>query len=847
MNNLKQILRRNFSLDQKGATLILVLMLLALGSIMIVPLLSFMASGFKTTDQVYDRKAYELYAADAGVRDAMWNLKYNPFAIPQASSDPSFAPSSSIILNNNNVNYSISFIKKYTDSNGGLFRTYEVDSIATGPDAKNTLISSYMVQPFGVNNMVFNDAIASGAGMDFKKDCGVVDGPIAYKSGPKPNDGYVFYDPNGDGIDETLPAADPNLTFPSDVQNQLFANGHKGLAQKGKMQGADYTFSGASLGPLYVNGNLAIDSDVPITLNGDVYVTGSIHFTKELVLSGHGTIIAEGDIDFEKGSTLDSSDPDSAVIFMSLNGSFYLKKEQGVYNGLFYAPNGTISLKKGQQIQGSLIAGDGFSTDKELSIKYVAFPQERILPGYIGLTPQIQTWDIGTGMAIGINPSTLPSCKVNTTYPDQTLIAFGGTAPYSWSVSSGSLPNGLTLGSTGILSGTPMTIGAFDFTLTATDTTGKTGSQAFSIVISSLDIITSSPLADGQVGNAYNQNFNATGGTPSYTWSIISGVLPANITLNPSSGVISGTPTSAGNSVFTLKVTDSASPTQAVSSKIFSVTIQPATLSITTTTAANGVVNSSYSQTLSATGGTTPYSWSITSGYLPAGLNLSSGGTISGAPTVIGTSTFTVQVTDSASPANSATRSFSIIINAATVLTVTTNSPLAGGTVGSSYNQTLSATGGTAPYSWSIASGSLPAGLNPSSGGTISGTPTAAGTSNFTVRVTDSVSNTTTKSFSISINNPVPALSSISPTSGSRGSTLNVVLTGTNFISGVSAVNVGTTYITVNSTTVNNSTRITINITLAGGGNAKGTYNFSVTNSGPGGGISGTQQFTITN
>ena len=122
--------------------------------------------------------------ADAGVRDAMWNMKYNTFAIPQDSGDPSFSPSSSLTSNNKSINYTVSYISEFLDSGGGLLRTYRIDSIATGLNGNNTLITSYMVQPFGENNMVFDNAIASGAGMDFKKDCVVVDGPIAYKSGP---------------------------------------------------------------------------------------------------------------------------------------------------------------------------------------------------------------------------------------------------------------------------------------------------------------------------------------------------------------------------------------------------------------------------------------------------------------------------------------------------------------------------------------------------------------------------------------------------------------------------------------------------------------------------------------
>ena len=166
---------------------------------------------------------------------------------------------------------------------------------------------------------------------------------------------------------------------------------------------------------------------------------------------------------------------------------------------------------------------------------------------------------------------------------------------------------------------------------------------------------------------------------------------------------------------------------------------------VTTSSLPSGTVGASYSQSLSASGGTAPYSWSVTSGNLPSGLNLSSGGTISGTPTSAGTSSFTVQV----SGGGTATRSLSITIAAATTSPTVTTSSLPSGTVGASYSQSLSASGGTAPYSWSVTSGNLPSGLNLSSGGTISGTPTSAGTSSFTVQV--SGGGTATRSLSITI------------------------------------------------------------------------------------------------
>ncbi len=353
--------------------------------------------------------------------------------------------------------------------------------------------------------------------------------------------------------------------------------------------------------------------------------------------------------------------------------------------------------------------------------------------------------------ALAVSTSSLPAGTVNTSY-SQTLAATGGVSPYTWSISAGSLPAGLTLtGSTGVISGTPTTAGpAVNFTVKVTDSDSNTATASLSITINSAALsITTTSLPSGTVNTSYSQTLAATGGVSPYTWSISSGSLPAGLTLSGSTGVISGTPTTAGPAVdFTVKVTDSDSNTATAS---LSITINATALSITTTSLPAGTVNTSYSQTLAATGGVSPYTWSISSGSLPAGLTLTgSTGVISGTPTTAGPAVdFTVKVTDSDS--NTATASLSITINA-TSLSITTTS-LPAGTVNTSYSQTLAATGGVSPYSWSISSGSLPAGLTLSgSTGVISGTPTAAGTANFTVKVTDTDNNTATQNLSITVN-----------------------------------------------------------------------------------------------
>jgi sugar lactone lactonase YvrE len=175
--------------------------------------------------------------------------------------------------------------------------------------------------------------------------------------------------------------------------------------------------------------------------------------------------------------------------------------------------------------------------------------------------------------------------------------------------------------------------------------------------------------------------------------------------------------------------------------------LRPVTTLLTITTALPlppGSVNAPYSQSLTATGGTPPYTWSLTSGALPTGLNLSASGTISGTPLSAGTAMFTAQVTDSIQSIATQTYGLAILLPS-----ITTISSLLQGTVGFSYSQTLSATGGAAPYTWTLLSGALPAGLTLSPGGMITGTPTVAGTSNFTVQLTDGAGNSTTRAFTL--------------------------------------------------------------------------------------------------
>gem|GEM_PF-987463 len=351
---------------------------------------------------------------------------------------------------------------------------------------------------------------------------------------------------------------------------------------------------------------------------------------------------------------------------------------------------------------------------------------------------------------LAITTSSLPGGTTGTPY-SATLAASGGTSPYTWSVTSGSPPAGLTLApSTGVLSGTPTATGSSTFTVGVTDggTPAQSATRTYTVAVAAPLSITGASLPEGIQGSAYSATVAATGGTAPYTWSVVSGALPTGLSLNPSGGAISGTPSATGASTFSVHVADSGSPAETASQSYTLTVVSP--LAITTASLAGGTRGTAYSATVAATGGTTPYTWSISSGTAPAGLTLNpSTGVLSGTPTGAGLSTFIIRVGDATSPAQTATRSYTVDI--AAPLSITTPS-LPDGVQGRSYSESVGVSGGTAPYTWSLSSGSLPAGLSiDTSTGAVTGTPTAAGSSTFTVQVTDSASPAATVSQSLTL------------------------------------------------------------------------------------------------
>ena len=329
---------------------------------------------------------------------------------------------------------------------------------------------------------------------------------------------------------------------------------------------------------------------------------------------------------------------------------------------------------------------------------------------------------------IKITTTAVPQGTVGTTYL-ASFDATGGQGRLTWSVSSGSVPGGLSLANTGILTGTPTTAGSSTFSVQVTDANGATDSRQFTLQVFAPLKITTSALTTGTVRSTYEQPLDATGGRNPLVWTA-SG-LPPGLRVDNANASIVGAPTTAGRFSITIGVTDA---NGAQDARTLTLVVLPNTtdLNIITTAVPNGQLTVPYSFSFSAQGGQTPYTWT-SQGGVPDGLTLSNAGVLSGTPTKAGQFSLSVQVADPAGAKASA--SFTLTIGPAPL---TISASLGDGRLGSTYSGNVSASGGTPPYTFTATNGNLPPGVVLSNAGVLSGTPTTAGTFNFTLTVTDS-------------------------------------------------------------------------------------------------------------
>ncbi len=382
-------------------------------------------------------------------------------------------------------------------------------------------------------------------------------------------------------------------------------------------------------------------------------------------------------------------------------------------------------------------------------------------PNALATTSSAQTITV-TGPTIAFSP-TLPQGAVGTAYTG-SVAAAGVLGATTYSLASGALPADLSLStSTGAITGTPKAadVGTAAFTVSVVDAFGDTAtSGTLSIAIAAAPAITfgSAPSATATFNVAYTSAVTASGGAGTLTYSLASDALPPSLSLS-TSGAITGTPKAADIGTFTFAVKASDAFGDSATSGNYSIVVSYPAVTITPGAGSLplAVVGQSYSQTLTAAGGSgAGFTWTVTG--LPAnGISYSASGatlTISGPATSAGAVNFTASVTDGANNTNTGgALAYSIqVYNPVTIPATIPASLPAVATVNVAYTGTVVATGGSGNYSWTVTG--LSDGLTSSTSGgtmTISGTPTSAATVTANVSVKDTTTNVTSGPYTYAI------------------------------------------------------------------------------------------------
>ena len=416
---------------------------------------------------------------------------------------------------------------------------------------------------------------------------------------------------------------------------------------------------------------------------------------------------------------------------------------------------------------------------------------------------------------INITTATLPNGTVGSAYPSTTVQQSGGVGTITWSISAGSLPTGLGLApTTGAVTGTPTVGGSFGFTVRATDGNGCFGERAYVVSIGCQSLsITPATLNPIPIAVGFSQQLTLQGASGTIDWTIVAGAPPSGVTLNQTSGLLSGTPNVSGSFNFTVKalVQSSGCFTQ----QAYTLTVNCPTITISPATLNPANLGIPYNQQLSQTGGAGSIIWNVQTGTLPSNINLSANGLLSGTPNMSGNFPITIRATDSNGCFSE--RNYTLVVGNCPTISITPGT-LPSGLIGTNYNQTLTANGGTPGYNFTF-SGNLPTGVTLSSAGVLSGSPGSVGTFNFTALATDQNGCTGAQAYALIICSVI----TVNPTTLPGGTV------GSNYSQNLTALGGGVPH------NFSFSGTLPTGLTLSGAGllsgipTQTGTFNFTVT------------------
>ncbi|MGH9475708.1 MAG: putative Ig domain-containing protein [Terriglobales bacterium] len=371
--------------------------------------------------------------------------------------------------------------------------------------------------------------------------------------------------------------------------------------------------------------------------------------------------------------------------------------------------------------------------------------------------------------------TTLPDGNLGVPY-NATLASINGAmgnSKITYSLASGSypMPSGLTLNSDGTITGTPLVAGTVAINFQADDGAGNLAVQTIQMTIDQNLAITppTTPTILGTTNEAFDLTLAAVNGTSPYTWSVVQGHLPQGISINPTTGVISGTGTTSGTYTVTAQATDSAVP---AATATLPLTIQLAGLTPERLNLPNPVVGANYEAVVTMNNGTGPFVPTLIEGAMPPGITASQSESstlewlFTGTPTQAGTYNFQLLITDA--DGQTVTLPFIMTVQPFAI----TPAVLTAAVEGRGYLQQLNAQGGVSPYKFQLVLGTLPGGLSMNDNGFIYGVPDSgtAGTYSLSISVTDTNGLSAQQPFTLTVFNPnALAITTVGLTPGQAG------------------------------------------------------------------------------